>query len=208
MNHLAHALLAGSDPDCVIGSMLGDFVRGPIDPALSPQIRIGLRLHRAVDVFTDAHPTVVLARALFAPPFRRYAGIILDVWFDHLLAGGFSHWSPVRLDIFGADLVALLEQRSRELPPALNRFTRYMRAHDLPLRYRERGVVGEVLFGISKRLKRANPLADALDAITPIESKLARAFESFFRALVAHSERTLTVLREREAASARAVLSS
>ncbi|MEO8459337.1 MAG: ACP phosphodiesterase [Dokdonella sp.] len=208
MNHLAHALLAGSQPDVVLGSMLGDFVRGPIDPALSPQIRIGLRLHRAIDVYTDSHPTVARARARFTPPFRRYAGIILDVWFDHLLAGEFSHWSHLPLDVFSDDLVVLLERRSEELPPELNRLTRYLRARNLPLRYRERSVVGEVLSGIGQRLKRANPLTQAFDAIAPIESTLATAFESFFPALVAHSEHTLSALRELEPIPAPATLSN
>jgi len=70
----------------MLGSLIGDFVRGRIDPALPPKVRAGIALHRAIDAYTDAHADVAAARALFEPPFRRYAGILLDMWFDHLLA--------------------------------------------------------------------------------------------------------------------------
>lgn len=70
----------------MLGSLIADFLRGAIDPAMARGVRIGVALHRAVDVYTDAHPQVVAARARFAPPYRRYAGILLDMWFDHLLA--------------------------------------------------------------------------------------------------------------------------
>ena len=34
MNYLAHALLAGASPDDRIGGVIGDFVKGPLDPTL------------------------------------------------------------------------------------------------------------------------------------------------------------------------------
>jgi acyl carrier protein phosphodiesterase len=99
MNHLAHVLLAGDDEALQLGGMLGDFVRGQPDPALfpAPVIR-GIRLHRAIDSYTDGHPEVLAAKASLPPPYRRYAGILLDMWFDHLLARDFSHWSAQPLE--------------------------------------------------------------------------------------------------------------
>src|SRR5690349_525213 len=44
-------------------------------------------LHRHVDAHTDRHPRVVAAREGFAPGARRYAGIVLDLLYDHVLAG-------------------------------------------------------------------------------------------------------------------------
>ena len=35
MNVLAHALLAAPDPELMLGGLIGDFVRGRIDDALS-----------------------------------------------------------------------------------------------------------------------------------------------------------------------------
>lgn len=180
MNHLAHALLAGSDPALRLGGMLGDFVRGAPDPALSGGVVRGIRLHRAIDVYTDAHPEVVAARALLQPPYRRYAGILLDVWFDHCLARDFGRWSEVPLEPFSTDLRGQLQRYEPTLPPSLQRFLRYMHAHDLPAGYADRDFLAQVFTGIGQRLSRTNPLAGALPELVAQEQPLQDRFETFF----------------------------
>ncbi|GAP64896.1 hypothetical protein MBSD_n0179 [Mizugakiibacter sediminis] len=199
MNHLAHALLAGDDPDLVFGSLLGDFVRGAPDPALPPTLRAGIRLHRAVDAWTDAHPVVVAARARFAPPWRRYAGILLDVWFDHCLAGDFARWSAQPLDDYAAWLHEVLDAHAARQPPALRRFVAYMRAHALPAAYRERATLDRVFAGLSQRLGRANPLAGSGLVLDAQAAQLADDFAAFFPQLAAFAaeQRTRLLARER-----------
>ena len=188
MNHLAHALLAGPDPDCRLGGMLGDFVRGAIDPTLGRGVGHGIALHRAIDSYTDTHDAIVEARALFEPPYRRYAGILIDIWFDHLLARDFDRWSEVPLASFSDELQALLRERWPELPPALQRFSRYLDAHRLPAAYAEREMIGEVLAGVGSRLTRSNPLARGLVEISRLETELDGIFARFFPQLLAFAE--------------------
>ncbi len=185
MNHLAHALLAGDDDALRLGGMLGDFVRGTPDAAWPRGVVAGIRLHRAIDVYTDAHPQVLAAKARLAPPYRRYAGILLDMWFDHALARDFPRWSTVPLAQFSADLRALLSDRQAQLPPALQRFLTYMQTHDLPAAYAQPQVLGRALAGVGQRLQRANPLADALPVLQAQAGALDRHFEVFFPELQA-----------------------
>jgi Uncharacterized protein conserved in bacteria len=97
MNHLAHVLLAGDEEALQLGGMLGDFVHGRPDPQRWPErVIAGIRLHRAIDVYTDAHAEVLAAKARLPPPYRRYAGIALDMWFDHCLARDFTRWDDRR----------------------------------------------------------------------------------------------------------------
>jgi acyl carrier protein phosphodiesterase len=180
VNHLAHALLAGPDPGLRLGGVLGDFVRGLPDPALPLPVREGIALHRAVDGYTDRHPDVLAARALFAPPYRRYAGIALDMWFDHCLARDFARWSTVPLETFSGDLRALLRQHDALLPPAAQRFARYMHANDLPAGYADPGMLEGALAGIGQRLRRANPLGDMLPVLQALDGPLQVRFEAFF----------------------------
>jgi acyl carrier protein phosphodiesterase len=187
MNHLAHALLSGDQPDRILGGMLGDFVHGHVPTELRPGVQAGLRLHRAIDVFTDSHPAVVLLRSQFAPPYRRFAGIIIDVWFDHLLARNFAQWSAAPLQQFSDDLNALLLQHANELPEALRRFAAFMRAQDLPRAYVERATLMQVFAGLSARFSRANPLASALEETARLEGVLAEAFAAFFPDLVRYA---------------------
>jgi acyl carrier protein phosphodiesterase len=180
VNHLAHALLAGGDDELRLGGVLGDFVRGAPDPALPAGVRAGIALHRAIDGYTDRHAKVLAARALFPPPYRRYAGIALDMWFDHCLARDFSRWSPVPLETFSDQLRALLLQQEALLPEAARRFVRYMQANDLPAAYAEPEVLGRALAGIGQRLQRDNPLGSMLPLLRELDAPLQAHFDAFF----------------------------
>lgn len=88
MNFLAHIILAEPTPESIIGNVLGDFVKGNIaslSDIYSPAILRGIRQHRAIDVFTDTHPTFAEARSLLHPSRRRFAGIVVDIYYDYLL---------------------------------------------------------------------------------------------------------------------------
>lgn len=181
MNHLAHALLAGDDEALRLGGMLGDFVHGTPDPARFPaRVIDGIRLHRAIDVYTDAHPEVVEARRLLPAPYRRFGGILLDMWFDHELAQDFARWSAEPLGAYSDGLRALLYRHHELLPEGLKRFLAYMDAHDLPAGYAERSEIERALRGVSARLSRANPVGEAMPVLVGLEGALRERFEVFF----------------------------
>ena len=188
MNHLAHVLLAGDDESLQLGGMLGDFVHGRPDPLLfPPRVIVGIQLHRAIDVYTDAHPEVLTAKALLPSPYRRYAGILLDMWFDHCLARDFSRWSRQPLQASSDALRALLHRYDALLPPALRRFRGYMDAHGLPAGYADCVMLGRALAGIGQRLSRANPLDSALPVLMERDTELQQHFEVFFPSLQAYT---------------------
>ncbi|WP_158882552.1 ACP phosphodiesterase [Rhodanobacter sp. L36] len=181
MNHLAHALLAGDDEWLLLGSVMGDFVHGPIDGLdFPPRVIEGIRLHRAVDVFTDAHPEVLAAKALLPPPYRRYAGILLDMWFDHCLARDFTRWCAQPVRSYSDDLRALLWRHDALLPASLRRFRQYMEANDLPAGYAGLATLDRAMAGIGHRLTRANPLDSSLPILVERDAELQLHFEAFF----------------------------
>jgi acyl carrier protein phosphodiesterase len=183
MNLLAHALLASPDAELMLGSLIGDFVRGRIDPALPPKVRAGIALHRAIDAYTDAHADVAAARALFEPPFRRYAGILLDMWFDHLLARQWTRFGEDDLDAFSDRVRDLLAITADLVPERMRGFVAYLGANDLPAAYRDTAMIGQALRGMSRRLKRANPLGEALPVLVALHAPLQACFDAFFPAL-------------------------
>lgn len=180
MNHLAHTLLAGDEEALQLGGLLGDFVHGTPDPSLPPRVIAGIRLHRAIDVYTDQHPEVVAARALLPAPYRRYGGILLDMWFDHLLARDFPRWSARALEPYSRGVRELLDRHVTLLPPDLVRFRRYMEAHALPGGYARPEELAAALDGISRRLRRSNPVAEAMPVLAGLERPLQAHFEAFF----------------------------
>lgn len=180
MNVLAHALLAGDDPALRLGGLMGDFVHGTPDVALPPRVRDGIYLHRAIDGFTDGHPAVRAARERMRPPFRRYAGILLDVWFDHLLANDFGRWSETPLDTFSTTVRDELRAAGAILPDPLKRFLAYMETHGLPAGYARLDRVEGAFAGIARRLSRANPVAEGLPVLLDDAPALRATFDAFF----------------------------
>ncbi|WP_250624555.1 ACP phosphodiesterase [Pinirhizobacter soli] len=188
MNILAHAFLGGADDDLRLGGMMGDFVRGAPDPSLPEGVRRGIVLHRAIDTFTDRHPAVVQARGLFQAPFRRYAGILLDMWFDHCLARDFAAWSDIPLEEYSDGVRQLLRQRRALVPERMHGFIQYMEREGLPATYADRGTLGRAFIGMSHRLSRENPLAEAMPVLLALEEELWRCFRAFFPELLAFAK--------------------
>ncbi|KAG9593967.1 hypothetical protein KCV01_g10469, partial [Aureobasidium melanogenum] len=180
MNVLAHALLAGDDAALRLGGILGDFTHGTPDEALPARVRDGIYLHRAIDGFTDSHDEVRAARERMPAPFRRYAGILLDVWFDHCLARDFARWSDEPLDAFSDRYRAELHAAMPLLPERLRRFLIYMDRYDLPAGYVRLERVEHALAGLSTRLSRANPIAEAVPVLLADDEALRDTFERFF----------------------------
>ena len=193
MNHLAHCFLAGTDPALVVGGLLGDFWRGALDPAWTPRLAQGVRLHRQVDSWIDAHPVTRRARQRFEPPFRRYAGVLLDVWFDHLLARDFGRWSADEtLRAFadrcqGVLLQAVSSPAAAGWPPAFAVYVHRLARHDGLVAYAQAAHAEAVLEHIGTRLRRANPLAIALPVLESLEAPLQRDFEELMPGLMAYA---------------------
>ena len=188
MNHLAHTVLAGPDPLLVAGGLLGDFWRGAPDPAWPQALAAGVLLHRRIDTLADTNPRTVEARRRFEPPFRRYAGILLDVWFDHLLACSFERLCGTTLREHVERVYAILWSDDPHWPAPFRLFAARLVPRDGLARYLERGHVETVLERISERLVRENPVALALPVLESLEAPLERDFEALWPELVRSAE--------------------
>jgi acyl carrier protein phosphodiesterase len=93
MNFLAHLWLAEQARLPLAGAILGDVLRGPMPETMPPDLAQSVQLHRRLDAATDRHPRVQAARSAFAPGERRYAGIVLDLLYDHVLAQDWPRYS-------------------------------------------------------------------------------------------------------------------
>lgn len=188
MNYLAHLYLARPDPEAMLGALLGDFVFGKA--ALDDWSEVERReilVHRQVDRYTDDHPQVVAARRLFGEGRQRYAGIALDVYYDHRLARDWDRHCATPLDAFTAPFYRYLLARADDLPERLRRIAPLMAAHDWLGSYRERDSVDLAVTRIATRLSRnGERLVACLDDLRQHEETIAAGFEAFFPQLVAH----------------------
>lgn len=184
MNYLAHTLLGAPDGERIVGQMLGDFAAGVDLQKLRPGVRHGVLRHRAIDAFTDAHPIVRAAKARFEPPFRRFAGIIVDVAFDHFLARHFDRFSEIELSEFTRSVYAALDAHGDQLSPRLAQVLPSMTRHDWLASYTQLENVERAFHGLARRIRRENPLSRAIEPVRADYAALERDFEEFFPELL------------------------
>lgn len=161
MNYLAHLYLSIPDDDAFLGSLLGDFVKGEIGDRYAPPVARAIALHRRLDSFTDAHAQVSRSKSRVSAARRRYAGIMIDMFYDHFLAHHWREFHAEPLAIFTARVYALLERRQAELPERLKALAPRMAARDWLGSYAVASNVARALDGIGTRMKRENRLGGA-----------------------------------------------
>ncbi len=180
MNHLAHLVLADGSPDSIVGNLLGDFVKGNPDGHYPPTVVRGIRLHRAVDRFTDDHPAVHRARARFPAAHRRFAAIALDMAFDHFLAAQWLREAPHDFAAARVHAYAVLTARAAWLPAKLRRILPSLRDDDWLGSYADLDAIARALGRMEQRLSRPAPLAALADDIARHGDALQADFDAFW----------------------------
>lgn len=184
MNYLAHLHLGGQKPAQLLGSLYGDFVKGLLPGRFPADIEDAIRLHRRIDTFTDAHPLIKQAMARFPTERRRYAGIVIDVFFDHCLARDWARYSDVPLQAFIRKVYQVLANEPA-LPERLAIIAPRMAAQDWLGSYVDFESVGDALAGISRRLSRPEGLAGAMQELRGLYQPLSEDFREFYPQLQA-----------------------
>ena len=130
MNYLAHIFLSGSNRKVQLGNFVGDAVKGSSYKNYPPDIAKGIQLHRAIDDYTDRHPAVCEVVHRLQPEFGRYSGVLLDIYFDYLLASRFESFSGVSLRRYTRTFYLSLLINYRYLPLRFKRFIWHFKAQN------------------------------------------------------------------------------
>lgn len=185
MNWLAHLILSDPAPAFRIGGLLPDLVSAAELEHICADYQAGIVRHRQIDAFTDAHPAFRRSVARFAPPFRRYGGILTDIFYDHFIARDWSRYSTVPLPEFTGGFYATFEAHRATLPPlAYERLCQIQNGGWLETYGRMAGIE-EALRRLSFRLRRPFDLTGAVAALEQQHGEFAADFAEFFPELVA-----------------------
>jgi len=180
VNHLAHLFLAEPTTESLIGNLSGDFVKGPLGDRFPPAIAAGIRHHRRVDAFTDAHAEVAAFRRVLVPEHGHYARVIADMFFDHFLAADFERWGGEPLDDFLARSYGLIDRQADQLPGRLSWLYPRIRDEQWLQSYASIEGIHLALTNISFRLSRRPHLETATRHLIDSRAELERHFRAFF----------------------------
>lgn len=181
MNYLAHAFLSNNNTDLLIGNFIADHLRGNDFSAYSDNIIEGIYLHRKIDTFTDSHPLFKSSKRIFYDGFEKYSGILVDIYFDHLLAKNFENYHPESLTIFSNKVYDVYSMHQHVLPSSSNRFLEYVIKNNIYSAYANIEGIEKVLFHLSQRIKRDICLDASILLFKQNEAELEYSFNLFFK---------------------------
>lgn len=153
MNYLAHLYLSGETDDLLVGNFIGDSVRGDQFDKLAPTVQAGVRLHRAIDRFTDTHETVRCSKQRMWHVFGRYSSVVADVFLDHFLARDWDDYHHLSLDAYSRSVESILRSSLDQFPERSRRFFDYMTTHRVLVSYATVTGTGEVLTQMARRAR-------------------------------------------------------
>lgn len=180
MNWLAHAFLSKQNIEFRVGNILPDMVSITELKKFSPLFQEGIRCHKAIDMFTDSHPIVKEGISRLPVHYKRFGGILTDVFYDHFLAKNWHIYSQTSLGDFSRDFYNNLTYIEDAVPAdILYRFQR-MLEHNIFESYRDISGVMVTLQRIDQRLRRPANLGNAIAVLEEHYDIFESGFSAFF----------------------------
>jgi len=183
MNYLVHFFLAGDDDELRLGNLLGDYVKGRVErfehPGLTDRLRTGIQMHRTIDAFSDRHPAVHRSKRIFPAEYRRLSGVIVDVFYDHVLARRWTEHHPRPLDEYAQDVYLTLTSNLHRLPAPVHPLIMSMSRGDWLRGYASQGGIERTLRGLARRRPVAAQIATAGHLLADHFDRFSADFDEF-----------------------------
>jgi len=194
MNFLAHIYLSGDNDLIKIGNFMADGIRGKHYEHLPEDVQKGIILHRNIDTFTDSHPIFREGTKRLHEKYHHYAGVILDVFYDHFLAKNWNVYSVERLDDFIErfyqslrDNYAFLTEKTQSLMP-------YMIKYNWLLNYQYKEGIARILFQMDQRTKNNSKMQFSIEELEIYYELFESEFKEFFEDLKTFAAQKLLTL--------------
>lgn len=190
MNYLAHLILAYPNHAFMVGNFIADHQKSKSAVVLPSEIRAGISMHRFIDSFIDNHPDILYIKQLFYPEVGKFAGVLIDMIFDHFLAADWDRWhgSTISLQNFAQFVYQLMHKNKHFLPPSSLYMLQYMEKQDWLYNYRQLEGLSMALSGLTKRIDNKVNLNKGLSVLEMHKNTLEKTFNSFYPELRSNLE--------------------
>lgn len=185
MNFLAHLYLSGSDPDVMTGNFIGDFVKGrPHYQHMPEKVIAGIELHRIIDAFTDSHPVVAISKKRLWPKYRHYAGVIIDIYYDHFLAKNWGDYHQDLLPDYADACYQVLQSRTYTLPEPVNFLLPHIIKGNWLVNYAKLEGIHRALSGMARRTTFVSKMEESVKDLEESYDAFKTEFQLFFPDLI------------------------
>ncbi len=184
MNFLAHIYLSGNQEKILVGNFMGDYVKGRDYLKYPDEIKKGLLLHRKIDYFTDCHPVIRKSKEHVSDYYRKYSGIIIDIFYDYLLSTQWSRYSDTPLPVFAENVFELLKKYYEIFPQRMKSwFPNFIRNNWL-MSYSTIEGIETVLHRMSSRTSLPDYTDDAIRILRRDLDEFKEEFNDFFPTII------------------------
>lgn len=180
MNFLAHLYLANTDKEVIIGNFIADTLKGNKFDHFSEGIQFGIKMHRAIDTFTDEHPIFRQSKRRLDPKYRLYKGVIIDLVYDHFLAKNWKQYSTIPLDNFCQGAYELFYDNFEILPERAQGLLPYMAKQNWLYKYRTQQGIGEIMHDMNVRTRGLSKMDEAIVDLKENYTIFEEDFTAFF----------------------------
>lgn len=177
---------------------MADSIRGHHYLEYPDEVRKGILLHRAIDTFTDAHPTYRKSKHRLHEKYGHYSGVIMDIVYDHYLAKNWAKYSEESLDDYATRFYQLLQdnydiltEKAKGMMPYM---MPYMMARNWLVSYASLDGLQMILFQMDHRTKNRVAMHEAVVEVSEFYSEFEEEFSSFFEELEQYCVRKLREL--------------
>jgi acyl carrier protein phosphodiesterase len=193
MNFLAHIYLSGDNEFIKIGNFMADGIRGKHFEEFPMDIQKGITLHRAIDTFTDAHPVFRQSTKKLHARYHHYAGVIVDVFYDHFLAKNWSFYSNENLEEFIQNFYESLRKNQAVLTEKTIGFMPYMFKQNWLSSYQTIEGINSILTQMDGRTKNKSKMRFATEELQEFYTDFEEEFTTFFKDLQQHVQEQIAI---------------
>jgi len=194
MNFLAHTYLSGDNDFIKIGNFMADGIRGKQFENFPEEIQKGIILHRAIDTYTDAHPVFRESTKRLHERYHHYAGVIVDIFYDHFLAKNWKKYSNENLEDFIDRFYQSLHTNHDLVSEKTKNMLPYMEKQNWLLSYRTVEGITEILTQMDRRTKNESKMRFAFEELKTFYNEFEEEFTLFFEDLRLHAQEKLKTL--------------
>ncbi|MHC0443165.1 acyl carrier protein phosphodiesterase [Flavobacterium sp. 3-210] len=194
MNFLAHIYLSGDNDLIKIGNFMADGIRGKQFEHFPKDVQKGILLHRFIDTYTDSHDIFRQSTKRLHEKYHHYAGVIVDIVYDHFLAKNWTKYSDENLESFINRFYKSLDENYSILTEKTQGLMPYMIERNWLLSYRTVEGIHQILTQMDRRSKNMSKMQYASEELKEFYAEFEEEFTLFFEDLRLNANQKLISL--------------
>lgn len=180
MNFLAHIYLSGENDLIKIGNFMADGIRGKQFEHFPEDVQKGILLHRFIDTYTDSHDIFRTSTKRLHDRYHHYAGVIVDIVYDHFLAKNWTKYSDEELELFVKRFYHSLHDNYDILTEKTQGLMPYMIERNWLVSYRTTQGIQHILTQMDRRSKNISQMQFAVEELIEFYDEFEEEFTLFF----------------------------